>query len=340
MSEKTKSENKKKTNKKTTASDKDKMLRLAGRIVAGAYYDYQEVRKAMMNRIRDIVRKKAEGIPFDEVEKKQDNDKKTFDKKYSDEQLITTLASIKDELTDKEYKYMVKVFNLAVEAKKMENNYKKTMQDYISSEIIYREFLQHIRGVSVILSANLIKEFGYCEKYKYVSSLWKHCGFDVQNGVSPRRQVGMQAKYSPRKKTLGWKIADCMIKHKTPLYYDLYLKYKQKQLEKEYPKGYLASKYNYIKRDGTVVEVYDKKDIKLKQWHAHARAKRYIAKIFFEHYFVACKELSGQDVTEPWIIKHGGHKDYISWKDAVEANKKAKKSLNKKKKNSKKAKNE
>ena len=87
-----------------------------------------------------------------------------------------------------------------------------------------------------------------------------------------------------------------------------------------------------------MVEVYDKEDIKLKQWHAHARAKRYIAKMFLEHYFVASKELTGQEVTKAWIIEHGGHKDYISWKDAVEANMKAKRSLDKKKKKAKKAK--
>jgi len=315
--------------------EEDRMLKYVGRIISGAYYDYQEVRKSMMNRIRDIIRKKAEGIPFDAVEEKQED--KNFDKKYSDNKLLDTLALIKDELSDGEYEYMTKIFSLTEEAKKMERQYKKVMQEYITSEIIYRAFLQHIRGISTILSANLIKEFGYCEKYKYVSSLWKHCGFDVQDGVAPRRKSGERITYNPRLRTLGWKIADSMVTQRTPLYRELYEAEKQRQLEKEYPKGYLASKYNYIKRDGKLVEVYDKEDTKLKQWHANKRAMRYIAKMFLEHYFVASKKLTGQEVTKAWIIEHGGHKDYISWEDAVEANIKAKRSLDKKKKKAKKA---
>ena len=51
---------------------------------------------------------------------------------------------------------------------------------------------------------------------------------------------------------------------------------------------------------------------------------RYIAKMFLEHYWVAARELTGQEVSKPWIIEHGNHTDYISWKDAVDANKKAK----------------
>ena len=306
--------------------ERDKMLKYAGRIIAGAYYDYQEVRKSMMNRIRDIVRKKAEGIPFDAVEEKQDN--KNYDKKYSDGKLPETLVLIKDKLSDKEYDYMTKILSLVKEAMKMENQYKKVMQEYIYSEIIYQEFLQHIKGISIVLSANLIKEFGYCEKYKYVSSLWKHCGFDVQDGVAPRREAGKRITYNPRLRTLGWQIADSLVKQRSPLYRELYDREKQRQLEKEYPKGYLAEKYNPKNNEK---KLYNEDDTHIKQWHAHARAMRYIAKMFLEHYFVASKELTGQEVTKAWIIEHGGHKDYISWKNAVEANLKAKRSLNKKK---------
>ena len=208
----------------------DKMLKYVGRIIAGAYYDYQEVRKSMMNRIRDIVRKKAEGIPFDAVEEKQED--KNFDKKYSDDKLLETLALIRDELSDGEYEYMTKIFSLTNDAKRMEQQYKKVMQEYITSEIIYRDFLRHIRGVSTVLSANLIKEFGYCEKYKYVSSLWKHCGFDVQNGTAPRREGGKRITYNPRLRNLGWKIADSMIKQRTPLYRGLYDAEKQGNLRR------------------------------------------------------------------------------------------------------------
>ena len=43
-----------------------------GRIATEGYYDYQEIRITQNNRIRDIIRRKLEGIPMDKPEEKKE----------------------------------------------------------------------------------------------------------------------------------------------------------------------------------------------------------------------------------------------------------------------------
>lgn len=290
------------------------VIKHTGRIVAGAYYDFQDIRKGTMNRVRDIIRKKAEGIPFDAVEdKKEENN---YDSNYTDDKLLARLEEIRDKLTDKEYQYMRDVLEAAVQTHKMEDTYKKLMESYVQSEPIYQEFLQHIKGIGPVLSANLIKEFGYCETYEHVSSLWKHCGYHVVEGHSPRLRKGKDIEFNPRLRTLAWKIGKSLMQMRTPLYRQYYEQEKKRQLNKEYEPGYLADKYNGYKEE----------DTHLSQGHAHNRAQRHTAKMFLEHYWVAARDITGQETGKPWIIEHGGHDDngYIHYTEAIKANIEAK----------------
>lgn len=46
--------------------------------------------------------------------------------------------------------------------------------------------------------------------------------------------------------------------------------------------------------------------------HIHARARRYAVKLFLSHYFeVGYYLLHGKRAPDPWVIVHGGHKDYL-----------------------------
>ena len=47
-------------------------LKIIGRNITNAYYDFQQVRIASMNRVRDVIRKLVDGIKFDEVEAKKE----------------------------------------------------------------------------------------------------------------------------------------------------------------------------------------------------------------------------------------------------------------------------
>lgn len=294
---------------------KEDSLKEVGRIVAGAYQDMQSVRIATLGRIRDIFRKRLEGIKSDEVEKKKKE--KDFETKYSDGELPDLLKKLekKGKLTQKEYSYIERCLAIAQESAKIENKYKKAMMEYVQTEPIYTVFLNKIRGIGEVLSANLIKEFGYCEvivydkkkkriigrekgdkkgfeealkKYeqeknlpkeerRYImrgymnkSKLWAHTGNAVIGGVAPRKIKGENVRYSPRLRTLTWKISDCLMKHNHGIYRQIYTTEKQKQLAKKYEKGELKR----------VFRGYEEKDTQLKIIHAHNRALRKMRKLF------------------------------------------------------------
>jgi len=162
-----------------------------GRTIAQGYYSFQKVRIANMNNIRDIVRKTLEGIGFSTVEEKKDKSGRSFEKKYTDAQLIEALdRAVKEQkLTQREYDYLhncyivVKGGDQTKQAtcphckkkfedkeriagiNRIENEYKKLMESYIVAEKIYEVFLSKIRGIGPVLSANIINAFGECRNY-------------------------------------------------------------------------------------------------------------------------------------------------------------------------------
>jgi len=280
------------------------ILRRIGRIVAGAYYDHQQVRIGSMNRIRDIVWRKNEGVPFDEVIEKKEM--ANYDKNYNDKQIINLLRKMEKEkkLTDKELEYLINIVEIANKESDTEKRYKIQMMRYINQEEIYKKYLGRIKGIGPVLSANLLKWFGYCERYKMVSSLWKHCGMHVievdSHSEAPKRRKGEKLDWNPQLRTLCWKISDSFIKQRTPYYRDMYDKKKAKELDR-------------------------KDDNKPKnKLHADLRARRYAVKRFLQHYWDCAKELTGQERTKPWIIGKGKHCHYETWKDAVKINEEAK----------------
>jgi len=298
------------------------ILREAGRIISASYYDYQSTRIGMLNRVRDVVRRKNEGIAFDAVEEKKLS--RADGKLYNDTNLFPTLDGLKKDkkITEKERDYLKRTLELAFETKKTENAYAKLMDEYIETEPIWVEFLDKVKGVGKILSTNLIKEYGYCERYAHVTSLWKHSGQHVlEDGTAPRLRKGMKPDYSPKLKTFVWKIGDCLMKlnfegkgdEKKPLFYRrIYDKEKARQLARKHKKGELAKKYNGYKDE----------DTQLSKGHAHNRALRKMRKIFLEHYWVASRELAGLDVGKPYQFEYPGedgkvHDSYLSWEEAI-----------------------
>ena len=276
----------------------DKMLRELGRIVAGAYYDHQAIRIALMNRIRDLIRKKNEGIPFDQVEKKKE--KKTFSKEYQDKNLPALLEKMLKEkkLSEKEYDYIKRILEVTKKAMKNENDYKKLMLEYIEGEEIYKRFLSKIIGLGPVLSCNLIRLFGYCEGYRHVSSLWKHCGLHVVDGKAPKRKKGEKLDWNPKLRTFCWKIADSFVKHKTPVYREIYDSEKRRQIELMKNKA---------------------KNAPASLRHADLRARRKMIKIFLQHYWVMGRRLKGLETGKPYAVEKLGH-HYISPEEVIVAN--------------------
>jgi len=314
------------------------ILKELGRIVAGAYYDHQQVRITEMHRVRDIIRKKIEGIKAGEVEKKKDKSEK-FQNKFKDREIPKYLNQLimEGELTEKERDYITRVLKVHKDAEKHEEEYKKLMMEFVENEPIYTEFLQHIIGISAVLSSNLIKEFGYCENAPYISSLWKYCGMHVVDGEAPKRKRGKQLDFNLRLRALCWKIADSFIKQRTPFYRGIYDKEKARQNELlESALGKMSDEekkeFEKIKGKGTeekkrkFMDKFDKK-APLSKKHAEMRARRKMVKIFLAHYWQASKELSQVveetqvNIAKPYVQAKLKHKHISNWREAVEINK-------------------
>lgn len=344
-----------KTNSEKENISKEESLKQVGKIVAGAYEDSQRVRIATTGRIRDIIRKKLEGIKVDQVEKKKEE--KTFEKKYTDKELPSLLeqAENKGKITNRERKYIESSLEIAKESAKIEAKYKKAMLEYIQLEPVYTMFLTKIRGIGEVLSANLIKEFGYCEiiiydakeekvigresgnkeefekaqklyedqeveddekpryskkGYSTVGKLWAHSGYSTTAGIAPRKEKGKDLGFSPRLRTLIWKLSDCLMKLNHGIYRQLYTSEKAIQLARTF-------------KEGELVEIgfrgYKKEDTKLKLIHAHNRALRKVGKMFLSHYWACTRELMELPLRELYVVEKLGHKkeDIITWQKAI-----------------------
>lgn len=304
-----------------------------GRMIAGSFYDHQEVRITEFNRIRDIIRRKLEGIPLvGSVEEKKEAEEK-FKEKFVDNLIPEYLEKLSKEskITQEEKSCIERTLEVQKNAEKYEKEYEKLMMEFVESEIIYKKFLEKIKGISAILSANLIKEFGYCENAKYISSLWKYCGMHVDNGQAPVRKRGEKLEFNARLRTMVWKISDSFVKQRTPFYRKIYDKEKRKQvkmldgflegLSKEDGKKF--DKLKKEKSDGTkrkkmrefVSKVNPKAPVSL--MNAELRARRKMVKIFLAHYWQACKELTNQKVDDPYVKGKLKHKRISNWRDAL-----------------------
>lgn len=278
----------------------EESIKMVGRLCSGAYDDSQRIRIETINRIRDVVRKIDKGIAFDQVEKKKKE--KTFEKAYSDENLPLLLNKLATEkkISRKEHDYIEKTLDIAIGSRKIENEYKKKMMEFISFEPIYVGFLEKVRGIGPVLSANLIKNLEYCERFDTVSKLWSYSGLSVVQGEAVRRKKGEQVRYSPFLKTLMWKVGDCLVKsNKGTLrkIYDVEKARQMKRLETEKGDG------------GTVPK---------SKMQTHLRAMRKVEKIFLACYWEKSRMIVGLPVENPYVLdKFPKHTHKVGWKDVI-----------------------
>ncbi len=275
----------------------NELLREIGHVIVGAYYDYQDIRTATMNRLRDLIRRKNEGIPLNAVEPKKE--KKKFDKKYADENLPKLLKQMLDEkkITADEYEYINKLLDIVNESKKYEKDHIKFMHEWIENEPLYTKWLSKIKGIGPVLSANLIHYFGYCDAEKdgkdlvpHISSLWKYAGMHVENGKAPRKEKGKKVNFNIKARALVWKIGDSFIKQRVQPYRSIYDNEKKRQLE-----------LMKMKAPNAPVSLLN----------AELRARRKMMKVFLAHYWIVARTIAGKPITEPYAQEKLGHTHII-----------------------------
>ena len=270
-----------------------------GKMAVDGFYDFQELRLSEHNRMRDVIRRKIEDIPYDKPEDKKEE--KKYLEKYKDKNISYMIEELKDKnkLGKSELYYIDKLVDLSKEVEGIELRHKNLMDKYLQFEPMWEYWLKNIKGISTVLAGNLLKNFNYCEKYQYVSSLWRHCGLDP-DGAKGRRK-GKEIHYNPKLKTLAWKIGDSFIKQRTPVYRRIYdnEKVRQRSLHPEAIDNpvYLETKKGFKK-------LYT-------DMHIHRMAMRKMVKIFLQHYWLIGRKFKKLEVSDPYPIDRLGHKTFI-----------------------------
>lgn len=259
-----------------------------GKIASDGHDIYQSIRIAQNSRVRDIVRKKIEGIPLDQPEEKKEV--KKYDKKFKDENILKFLDELISEgkITDEEKQYIWKLLDIAKETSKTEKKYKDLMGQSLKKEEIWYGWLEKVKGISSILGSTLVKNFGYCETYPHISSLWRHCGQDPEGAKG--RQKGKKIFYDPKLKPFIWKIGDSFIKQRTQPYRGIYDREKARQLSLMENKAELAPK---------------------SLLHADRRARRKMVKTFLQHYWKIGRQFKKLPISKPYAFDKLGHSHYI-----------------------------
>lgn len=311
-----------------------------------AYEDFQRTRLSLMNRIRDTIRRVNENIPLSRVEGKKAV--RDFGRQYNDQNLTQLLENMEREgrLSHEDWVSINRLLELARESASTETRMKNRILGPLRQEQVWGEYLSHVKGIGEVLAANLVYRFGDCENSPHPSSLWKYCGLHVVNGRAPRRATGERVDWRTDCRTLARKIAESLIKQRSPIFREIYDQTREREEERNMvPKSIpLSQKDDVIgdcvpgdlvgkepeKRITVTKGVYEKLvkehgenatvPVFLSKDHIHSRALRKVAKVFLCTFWVASRELAGLPVEDPWIIEHGGHEDQITWRDVLRAN--------------------
>ncbi len=173
-------------------------------------------------------------------------------------------------------------------ARKSDNTHKALMQFYIEMEPIYKDWLKDVKGISTLNTANLLQYFGYCEKAKHCSSVWKYAGLHVVNGKAPKLSMYGEGKevekldYNPKLRTLMYRVGDCFIKQRTPKYRDIYDNEKDRQLKLG---GWDLKKKKMLNKE--------EEGSPQSLGHADNRARRKMIKRFLADYYEHCLSIRG-----------------------------------------------
>jgi hypothetical protein len=266
-----------------------------GYLAIQSYYDHQDLRIRSMNRIRAIIKARAEGKSLREVEKKKDE--KDFADKYADKKLPGILLRLKNEgkIAAEEYEYINNLLNVAKEEKKFEEKYKPLMMDWIGTVPIYQQYLKYIKGLGPVLSAGLIYYIDMT-KVHHASSIWKYAGLAPVDGHTVKPMKGRRINYNPDFRTFCWKVGDSLLKKRTQPYRKIYDEEKKRVLEMHENPNYTEIIWDKEQKAWIVGRC------KSPPLHAHRRAMRKMIKRFLADYYENWRKVNGQPPDEPYAV--------------------------------------
>jgi hypothetical protein len=196
--------------------------------------------------------------------------------------------------------------------KKLEKEIRNRMHENYKDDPLYR-WLRGIRGIGPVLAGGLISGIDI-RKAEHVSSLWKYFGYHVVNGEAVKKRRGEKLGFNPDMRTLGYKIADSFVKHRTPVYRQIYEERKKKAMEKlHHPEINPENCPKYEKCMEELKRKAARTGRKVKKppcaKHIHLRACRETVKEFLRHLWVKWRTMEGLPVSKPYAVQILGHSD-------------------------------
>jgi len=169
------------------------------------------------------------------------------------------------------------------------------------------DWITAIKGLGAgSLAAQLIALIDDIERAPTISALWRYAGYAVIDGKAEKNRRGERSHFNGRLKSVCWLISDQFIRHQTDFYRDIYDEYKYEQRQK-HPEVVIKEK-EVKQSDGTI------KITKTKHFtdgHLHARARRYMMKMFLSHLWVTWRKHEGLPISDPYVKAILGHSQII-----------------------------
>jgi hypothetical protein len=170
-----------------------------------------------------------------------------------------------------------------------------------------------IVGIGPVIAAGLLAHIDI-EKAHTAANIWRFAGLDPTS----KWEKGQKRPYNAALKTLCWKIGESFVKvsnHEDDIYGKFYQQ--RKAVENDANEaGHLreeAERALATKKIGKDTDAYKAYSVgKLPPAHIHARAKRWVVKLFLSHYHeMAYELLLGKKAPAPHAMTMLGHIHYI-----------------------------
>lgn len=170
-----------------------------------------------------------------------------------------------------------------------------------------------IVGIGPVISAGLLAHIDI-EKAATVASIWRFAGLDPTSVWSK----GQKRPFNAGLKTLCWKIGESFVKvqgHEDDIYGKLYVQRKtvESQANDAGRFSEQAEEILRVKKIGKDTDAYKAySQGRLPPAHIHARAKRWVVKLFLSHYHEMGYELLlGKKAPAPYAMTMLNHVHYI-----------------------------
>jgi hypothetical protein len=183
---------------------------------------------------------------------------------------------------------------------------------------IWEQFLKPLKGIGPKMGALLVAETNI-ENCHTPSKLWAWWGLHVVKGKAVQKNSESPSKFSPFRKAKAVKVlAELMLLHKTPVYYDLYREYKARKAKQVVKTcmacGGTGKAHRWNKAEGQREEVQcwncngtgGPAPWGITDEHRHRAACRYMVKRLLLDMWKAWRTLEGLDMPPSYAEVQGG----------------------------------